>query len=116
MNALVMDFDIWEVEMTVHDAGMFKKGNSSGGKIENDKVIKRCFSNYCSIGIDGRIGYSFDKMRSSSRMMNLAIYGGIGIQKSFKKSAPINQLVEKMYVKKTIRMTKSSVYNSNNEK
>lgn len=33
INALVMDFDIWEVEMSVHDNGMFKKGNSTGSKI-----------------------------------------------------------------------------------
>ena len=79
--------------MTVYEGGIFKKGSSSGGVIEDKKVIKRCFSNYCSIGIDGRIGYTFDKYRSSSRAINLAIYGGIGIQKSFKRSPPINKIV-----------------------
>ena len=115
MSAVVMDFDIWEVEISVHEDGMFKKGNSNGSKIEEKKVIKRCFSNYCSLGIDGRIGYSFDKFRSSSRMMNLAIYGGIGIQKSFKKSVPINKLVEKLYVQKTIKMKKTKIFASGNE-
>ena len=64
--------------------------------------MKRCFSNYCSIGIDGRIGYSFDKFRSSSRFMNMAIYSGIGIQKSFKKSTPMNHMIERMYVKRGV--------------
>lgn len=115
LNAIVMNFDIWEVEMSVHDDGMFKKGTATGSRIEETKIIKRPFSNYCSLGIDGRIGYSFDKMRSSSRVVNLAIYGGIGIQKSFKTSPPINKIVERMYIKKSIKMTRVSIPNEGKE-
>ena len=97
--------------MCIYEDGSFKKGSASGSIVDDRKVIKRCFSNYCSVGIDGRIGYSFDKFRSSSRFMNLAIYGGIGIQKSFKKSKPINKIVDRMYIKKPIAFNKTMTFN-----
>lgn len=42
--------------------------------------------------------------------MNLAIYGGIGLQKSFKKSVAINKLVDRMYVKKSIIIKKTMTF------
>lgn len=49
-------------------------------------------------------------------MMNLAIYGGIGIQKSFKRSPPINKLVDRMYVKKSMLFNKTMTFNGGNDK
>lgn len=44
-------------------------------------TYKRSFVNYFSFGIDGKIGYSFDMHRTSSRIGNLAMYGVIGVIK-----------------------------------
>ena len=43
-----------------------------------NKSIKKTFCNYFSFGIDGQIGYSFDKLRTTSKLANLAVYGAVG--------------------------------------
>ncbi len=48
--------------------------------------MKKHFCNYFSIGVDGKIGFSFDMHRTSTRMGNLAMYGVLGLAKSFTKT------------------------------
>ena len=51
-----------------------------------EKVLKKHFCNYFSVGIDGKVGYSFDLHRTSSRIGNLLVYGVMGTVKSMTKT------------------------------
>ena len=55
----------------------------------NERVISKNFCNYFSFGIDGKVGYEFDKYRTKSRLGNLAVYGAMGIASNFSKIKPI---------------------------
>ncbi len=46
------------------------------------------------MGVDGKIGYSFDLHRTSTRMGNLAMYGALGLVKSFTKTKSLSELTE----------------------
>ena len=56
------------------------------------KKITKHFCNYFSVGIDGKVGYSFDLHRTSSRIGNMLVYGVMGIAKSFTKTKNVGQL------------------------
>lgn len=58
-----------------------------------DKVLKKTFCNYFSFGIDGQIGYSFDKHRTTNKLANFAVYGVVGALHDMKKPVTINELV-----------------------
>lgn len=60
------------------------------------KVLTKHFVNYFSFGIDGEIGYEFDKRRTTSRLGNLAVYGAMGIMTGLQKVKNLGELVEKM--------------------
>jgi hypothetical protein len=64
--------------------------------MEDVKVFRRSFTNYCSIGIDGRIGYSFDRHRSNSRIINQFLYAAIGLSKFCDTAFKMHNLVSKM--------------------
>lgn len=51
------------------------------------------FCNYFSFGIDGKIGYSFDPRRTSSRVGNLIVYGAMGLVKAASRTKTIQELV-----------------------
>ena len=54
------------------------------------KKIEKTFCNYFSFGIDGKIGYSFDMHRTSTRLGNLAMYGILGAVKAATKTKTID--------------------------
>lgn len=58
--------------------------------------MKKSFSNYFGVGIDARIGYSFDKYRTRSVFTNLLCYACIGLAKLFKRASKVEELVENM--------------------
>lgn len=60
------------------------------------KKIRKNFVNYFSFGVDGEIGYEFDKHRTSSRLGNLAMYGAMGIKTGLQKMKTLGELVEVM--------------------
>lgn len=74
---------------------MFKKVSGKGEEVIDGgvKVFRKSFTNYCSIGMDGRVGYSFDKHRGKSRAMNLIIYACIGFGKSCKPNAKMDKTI-----------------------
>jgi len=41
------------------------------------------------VGVDGKIGYSFDLHRTQSRLGNLVVYGAMGFVKSFTKTKTV---------------------------
>lgn len=57
--------------------------------MEGDTLI-RTFCNYFSFGIDGKIGYGFDKHRTKSRLGNLAMYACIGLAKTMTKTKTLD--------------------------
>ena len=61
-------------------------------KVFEGKQFSKHFCNYFSLGIDGKIGYSFDLHRTGSRMGNLAVYGMMGLVKSFTKTKTLGEL------------------------
>ncbi len=58
------------------------------------KSIRKSFCNYFSFGIDGKVGYEFDKYRTTSRLGNLAVYGAMGIASNFQKTKTMGELLE----------------------
>ena len=54
------------------------------------------FCNYFSFGIEGKIGYAFDKRRTKSRTLNLVVYGTMGMVKAATKTKSIQELVDTM--------------------
>jgi hypothetical protein len=56
-------------------------------------VLTKTFCNYFSFGIDGKIGYGFDKYRTKSRIGNLAMYACIGLAKSMTRTKKLDELL-----------------------
>ena len=77
------------VEATVHDYGKLQKVSKQSTTLLEGKSITKHFCNYFSVGVDGKIGYSFDLHRTSSRIGNLIVYGTMGFVKSFTKTKTI---------------------------
>lgn len=96
--------DIWDIEVKVGEGGEIRsvgpvriKDKSNKEIIKNmktpfvtiddkgDEVISRIWNrklvNYCSIGIDARIGLGFDKKRTKSRFCNKVVYAWEGVKK-----------------------------------
>ena len=55
--------------------------------------MTKTFVNYFSFGIDAKVGYSFDKHRTSSRIGNLAVYGALGVVKQASNTKTIDELI-----------------------
>lgn len=51
-------------------------------------------SNYFSIGVDARIGYGFDKLRTNSRWGNKCVYCWEGFKKLFISTPKVNNAIE----------------------
>ncbi len=65
-------------------------------ELNKKKIFKKSFINYLSLGYDARVGYGFDKSRSSSRCLNKFIYFWEGLKKNCcTKTAGINSIIEK---------------------
>ena len=118
MNAEVRKVDIWDVEIHTSEvaigeqAGCIRKVVSdkngkkqkepmvtlrkSTGEEVKSRVFRRKMSNYCSIGIDARIGLGFDKNRSTIRCVNKLVYAWEGLKKFLKPSINVATIIEKM--------------------
>jgi diacylglycerol kinase (ATP) len=96
IKAEVKKYDIWDFDMELHEGGDVRRIKNKREVIMEDKKIHRSFSNYFGVGIDARIGYSFDKRRTQSKFGNLLCYGCIGLFKWCKKAIQLHDLVENM--------------------
>jgi diacylglycerol kinase (ATP) len=92
LSAQEESLDIWMVEAEVQEYGKFEKVEDGQNRNLEVQAITRHFCNYFSVGVDGKIGYSFDSHRTSSRIGNLAVYGAMGLLKSFTKTKNIGEL------------------------
>ena len=74
------------VQAEVQDYGKFEKVSDQKTQVMQGKTLVKHFCNYFSVGIDGKVGYSFDLHRTSSRVGNMLVYGVMGAVKSFTKT------------------------------
>lgn len=96
VHAEIRKYDIWDFEMELYDDGDIMRVKDKREIVLETKVLKRSFSNYLGVGIDARIGYSFDKHRTRNVFTNLLCYACIGIFKLFKRSNKMDELIENM--------------------
>lgn len=97
LNASIRKYDIWDLELDLHEGGNIRRIKNRREVVMEDQHIKRSFSNYFSLGIDARIGYSFDKRRTKNAFVNLVCYGCIGLMKWLRgRSAPMDDLLHSM--------------------
>lgn len=82
-NAERTYIDIWQVKLVLDKTeGMIIQNGSYGQKRQKKlNVFFKSFINYFSLGYDARVGFSFEKSRSSSRFCNKFIYFWEGLKK-----------------------------------
>lgn len=91
--------EIYHVWSTLNEIqrGFFKEIKNSSEKVLTGVTkIEKSFTNYCGLGIDARIGWSFDKRRSKSRAVNLLIYAWIGLVKSCHRRIKMYDMIHDM--------------------
>lgn len=112
LQCTVKRVDIWDIEIICNDQGCIKKVTvddkgkrqkgpfvtfrASTGEEVASRVFKRKLSNYCSIGIDARIGLGFDKSRSKNRIINKIVYAWEGFKKFIKPSTNMQTVIDRM--------------------
>ena len=69
-------------------------------------------SNYCSFGLDAKIGLNFELKRTKSRFRNKLIYGIEGVRRFFGKQKRLKSYVERVeilnYIYSTIDLKQKS--------
>ena len=106
-------FDIWDTELVCNHNGRIMKieKNEKGftkeplkyfdnvqGEDRNCLHYKRKMSNYASQGIDARVGFGFDKKRTTNRILNKLVYGWEGIKKFLSKPSDMNKVIDSMSI------------------
>eukprot|EP00357_Protocruzia_adherens_P006901 CAMPEP_0115037416 /NCGR_PEP_ID=MMETSP0216-20121206/42790_1 /TAXON_ID=223996 /ORGANISM="Protocruzia adherens, Strain Boccale" /LENGTH=516 /DNA_ID=CAMNT_0002417601 /DNA_START=314 /DNA_END=1864 /DNA_ORIENTATION=- len=93
LKATKDEYDIWDVSVELFPSGSFKrisKNKKGFQKIElkdenrseqNLRSLSKLMCNYISLGIDARIGYGFDKNRTTSALCNKGVYAWEGLKK-----------------------------------
>ena len=98
--------DIWKMDLQLDPIDGQVLCNSKDGKFplkdDSGNIIRRyirSFINYTSLGYDARIGYNFDKNRTSSRTGNKCVYVIEGLKKIFcKKTMRVQKFLESFTV------------------
>jgi len=103
-KAKEVDVDIWKIEFILErDGGIFQ--NKGDKKIElvdenSDNVLfmEKAFIGSFSLGVDARVGFNFDKQRSSSYYFNKAIYFWESVKKMFcVRTMSLNSYIDSFY-------------------
>lgn len=110
--AEVRPIDIWDIEIVcmpkngciktivAEGSKRVKKEkttlNHATGETEVASSFSRKMANYCSIGIDARIGLGFDRNRTKYRLVNKLVYAWEGIKKFARPTMNLHNIIEKM--------------------
>ena len=86
------------ISLSLLQDGNFAKFKDGNDNLLPERTLKKTFCNYFSFGIDGKIGYSFDKYRTKNRYGNYAVYGAVGALNQITKNATIDELVKHLYI------------------
>jgi Diacylglycerol kinase accessory domain/Diacylglycerol kinase catalytic domain len=108
----VRPIDIWDIEIVcmpevgcikeiiTENGKKVKKPKTTTKKSTGESVVSSSFcrkmSNYCSIGVDARIGLGFDRSRSTNRILNKLVYAWEGIKKFVRPAMNMHNIIEKM--------------------
>lgn len=107
------DFDLWNVQASVHEGGSFAKVDgttrkktpimemSPTGDFRKVSSLEFAMANYCSVGVESRIGVGFDRNRKDNALMNKAAYVFEGVKKIlFHRRRLIDNIVESLSVRR----------------
>lgn len=96
--ALALDNEKGEI-IEVNNAKMKIAMKDDQGNVIN--IYKRTFINYLSFGYDARVGFGFNKNRTSSRVCNKCLYAWEGLKKMCcRKTVPVPSFLESFTVLK----------------
>ena len=75
--------DIWKMELKLDDNnGEIIENSKEGKKILKVTYLNKSFINYLSLGYDARVGFNFDKKRTTNRCCNKLVYFWEGLKKN----------------------------------
>lgn len=110
----IRPIDIWDIEIVCmpevgsikmiveEDGKKVKKQQTYQRHSTGETVISSSFcrkmANYCSIGIDARIGLGFDRNRSTNRFINKMVYAWEGLKKFVRPAMNMQNIIERMEV------------------
>ncbi|CAK65676.1 unnamed protein product (macronuclear) [Paramecium tetraurelia] len=103
MEGVESYFDVWDVDIRLQQGGYISeiKRNENGvGEMKlqlKDQRYYKQMINYFSIGVDARIGFGFDKNRTSNQCCNKCVYCWEGFKKMFLKTPKVNQSIENIH-------------------
>eukprot|EP01055_Gregarina_sp_Pseudo9_P003756 Gregarina_sp_Pseudo_9__3755@NODE_38_length_5294_cov_16_753758_g35_i0_p1_GENE_NODE_38_length_5294_cov_16_753758_g35_i0NODE_38_length_5294_cov_16_753758_g35_i0_p1_ORF_typecomplete_len608_score95_38DAGK_acc/PF00609_19/5_8e22DAGK_cat/PF00781_24/1_5e15_NODE_38_length_5294_cov_16_753758_g35_i017403563 len=108
------DFDLWNVNVSVNEGGSFAKVDggtkkktpimelSPTGEMRKVTSLEFAMANYCSVGIESRIGVGFDRNRKDNALLNKLAYVMEGVKKTlFHRRRLIDNIVEGLYVRRS---------------
>ena len=122
-NANFGGVDIWNMELQLDKNSGKILENTKNGKVEkkDDKgnrmiFYKRTFINYLSLGYDARVGFNFDKQRTTSRLCNKCVYFWEGFKKNFcRKTISIPGFLESFNVYESSNNPNEKTFLTNNQ-
>jgi len=111
LDSEVKPLDIWDVEIKCTPGGAILKVVEVADKREvnpiqeidintgdtiNTTLYHRRMSNYCSIGLDAKIGLGFDHKRTNNRILNKAVYAWEGFKNFCLPQKRMKSVIKKM--------------------
>ena len=98
--------DVWEVIVKIKPEGSINDiiSNNESVKMDNENkkvlLFKKSFINYMSIGFDAKIGFNFERNRSTSRCINKCVYCWEAFKRYIccKNDIYLNQVLEGFHV------------------
>lgn len=94
MKASVEKYDIWDVRVETYPGGKVWDIKSRLEREREESTLRKCFTNYVGVGLDARVVYTVEKIRTPSATINKVLYGLIGCVNFFLR--PLKDLSKKL--------------------